>query len=65
MLDMQVIEALYLNNEEPHDYLHIKQLSAFLSRYATGWMAQPVIGSFMFGVVRGYRVWGCRVLAAC
>ena len=25
MLDMQVIEALYLKDEEPHDYLHIKQ----------------------------------------
>jgi hypothetical protein len=24
MLDMQVIEALYLQGEEPHDYLHIK-----------------------------------------
>jgi hypothetical protein len=28
MLDMQVIEALYLKGEEPHDYLHIKQKSA-------------------------------------
>jgi hypothetical protein len=28
MLDMQVIEALYPKNEEPHDYLHIKQKSA-------------------------------------
>jgi hypothetical protein len=27
MLDMQVIEALYLKDEEPHDYLHIKQMS--------------------------------------
>jgi len=26
MLDMQVIEALYLKDEEPHDYLHIKQM---------------------------------------
>lgn len=25
MLDMQVIEALYPKNEEPHDYLHIMQ----------------------------------------
>ena len=25
MLDMQVIEALYLKDEEPHDYLHIKR----------------------------------------
>jgi hypothetical protein len=25
MLDMQVIEALYLKDKEPHDYLHIKQ----------------------------------------
>jgi hypothetical protein len=29
MLDMQEIEALYLKNEEPHDYLHIKHVHAF------------------------------------
>jgi hypothetical protein len=29
MLDMQVIEALYLKDEEPHDYVHIKQMSTF------------------------------------
>jgi hypothetical protein len=34
MLDMQVIEALYLKDEEPHDYLHIKQKS-------TCWHAEP------------------------
>jgi hypothetical protein len=26
MLDMQVIEALYLKDEEHHDYLRIKQM---------------------------------------
>ena len=28
MLDMQVIEALYLKDKGPHDYLHIKHDSA-------------------------------------
>jgi hypothetical protein len=27
MLDMQIIEALYLKDEKPHDYLHIKHES--------------------------------------
>jgi hypothetical protein len=30
MLDMQVIEALYLKDKEPHDYLHIKHESALI-----------------------------------
>jgi hypothetical protein len=30
MLDMQVIEALYLKDKEPHDYLHIKHERANL-----------------------------------
>jgi hypothetical protein len=27
---MQVIEALFIGVEEPHDYLHIKQMSVFV-----------------------------------
>lgn len=43
MLDMQVIEALYLKDEadeEPHDYLHIKheRMPSRLQQIpATGW----------------------------
>jgi hypothetical protein len=32
MLDMQVIEALFIRVEEPHDYLDIKQFRSFLAR---------------------------------
>jgi hypothetical protein len=37
MLDMQVIEALYLKDEEPHDYLHIKHERTLLrARWVSG-----------------------------
>lgn len=36
MLDMQVIEALYLKDEEPHDYLHIKHEGTLMCRRNRG-----------------------------
>ena len=42
MLDMQVIEALYLKDEGPHDYLHIKHESASPSQVSARLPSSPM-----------------------